>query len=88
MRYIGSFLPSRPHPASLPTWFPPDTDALVVIDEIQKVPALLDEVHRQIEHFNKRFLLTGASVRKLRRNGANLLAGRALVYESLKTAPM
>lgn len=51
----------------------------VVIDEIQRVPALLDEVHRLYEQ--KRgihFALSGSSARKLRRAGANLLAGRAL----------
>jgi len=50
---------------------------IVVIDEIQKLPLLLDEVHRLIEKKKIRFLLTGSSARKLRRGGANLLAGRA-----------
>ena len=50
---------------------------LVVIDEIQKVPALLDEVHWLIENKRQSFLLTGSSARKLRRGHANLLAGRA-----------
>lgn len=50
---------------------------LVVIDEIQKVPELLDEVHRLIEDRNIRFLLTGSSARKLRKEGTNLLGGRA-----------
>jgi len=50
---------------------------LVVIDEIQKLPRLLDEVHRLIEERNIRFLLTGSSARKLKREGANMLAGRA-----------
>ena len=49
----------------------------VVIDEIQKMPAILDEVHRLIEEKGKRFLLTGSSARKLRRGGVNLLGGRA-----------
>ncbi len=52
----------------------------VIIDEIQKVPKLLDEVHRLIEEKNKIFILTGSSSRKLKRGGANLLAGRAFVY--------
>jgi predicted AAA+ superfamily ATPase len=51
---------------------------LVIIDEIQRVPELLNEVHRLIETAGVRFLLTGSSPRKLRRGGANLLAGRAL----------
>jgi predicted AAA+ superfamily ATPase len=49
----------------------------VVIDEIQKLPALLDEVHWLIENARVSFLLTGSSARKLRRGHANLLAGRA-----------
>lgn len=51
---------------------------LVIIDEIQKLPQLLDEVHNQIELNKKwRFILTGSSARKLKRAGANLLGGRA-----------
>lgn len=50
---------------------------LCVIDEVQKIPALLDEVHELIESKGIRFILTGSSARKLRRGGANLLAGRA-----------
>ena len=52
--------------------------AWVVLDEIQKIPALLDEVHRLMESRRWRFALCGSSARKLRRGGANLLAGRAL----------
>lgn len=54
---------------------------LVVIDEIQKIPKLLDEVHRLIETKKIKFLLTGSSARKLKRGGANLLAGRARSLE-------
>jgi len=50
---------------------------IVVIDEIQKLPEILDEVHRLIEAEKLTFLLTGSSARKLKRGGANLLAGRA-----------
>lgn len=50
----------------------------VIIDEIQKIPPLLDEVHRLIEKRRLRFILTGSSPRKLRRGGVNLLGGRAL----------
>ncbi len=52
-------------------------DCIVVIDEIQKVPQLLEEVHYLIESRNIRFLLTGSSARKLRSGGVNLLGGRA-----------
>jgi uncharacterized protein len=53
----------------------------VVIDEIQKIPALLDEVHWLIENTSTRFALCGSSARKLKRGAANLLGGRALRYE-------
>lgn len=52
----------------------------VIIDEIQKVPKLLDIVHQLIEMTNKTFIMTGSSARKLKYGGANLLAGRAFVY--------
>lgn len=50
---------------------------LIVIDEVQRLPALLDSVQRLITRERVRFLLTGSSVRKLRRGGANFLGGRA-----------
>ena len=52
-------------------------DRMVVIDEIQRLPELLNEVHRLIENRGTTFLLTGSSARKLRRGGVNLLGGRA-----------
>ena len=55
-----------------------DEGELVIVDEVQKVPALLDEVHWLIENRGLRFVLSGSSARKLRRSGANLLGGRAL----------
>ena len=53
-------------------------DRWVVIDEMQRLPALLNEVHRFIEERGLRFVLCGSSARKLKRAGVNLLAGRAL----------
>ncbi|MBI2319232.1 MAG: ATP-binding protein [Betaproteobacteria bacterium] len=50
----------------------------IVIDEIQRVPELLNEVHRLIEGHRLKFVMTGSSARKLRARGVNLLAGRAL----------
>jgi len=50
---------------------------LVIIDEVQRIPELLNEVHRLIEEKQLRFILTGSSARKLKRDGVNLLAGRA-----------
>ena len=49
----------------------------VVVDEVQRIPALLNEVHRQIEERGVRFALLGSSARKLKTAGTNLLAGRA-----------
>ena len=67
-------------------------DEVVVIDEVQRLPELLNEVHRLIEKRRIRFLLTGSSARKLRRGGVNLLGGRArtrylhpLTYRELGT---
>jgi len=51
----------------------------VCVDEVQRLPSLLNEVHRFIEEKGLRFVLSGSSARKLRRGGVNLLAGRALV---------
>jgi predicted AAA+ superfamily ATPase len=64
-------------PSLLRERFATERTPVIVIDEIQKVPALLDEVHWLIENRAQGFLLTGSSARKLRRGHANLLAGRA-----------
>jgi hypothetical protein len=56
----------------------PDT---VVVDEIQKVPSLLDEVHWCLENTGTKFILCGSSARKLKRGAANLLGGRAWRFE-------
>ena len=50
----------------------------VIIDEVQRVPELLNEVHRLIEKHKYKFILTGSNARKIKRKGQNLLAGRAL----------
>ncbi len=68
------------NPQRLENFIPPRFSDFIVIDEIQKVPALLDEVHRLMESKRLKFVLTGSSARKLRRQGTNLLAGRALTY--------
>jgi len=54
---------------------------IVVIDEIQKVPKLLDVVHHLIETKKYRFVLTGSSARKIKKQSGNLLAGRAFNYQ-------
>ena len=65
-------------PQRLDQLVPRDHRGWVVLDEVQKVPAVLDEVHRLIEKRRLKFALTGSSARKLRRRGVNLLAGRAI----------
>ncbi len=67
-------------PNRLADYIPPDFSGQVLLDEIQRIPDLLNEVHRLIESRKLIFILTGSSARKLRRKGHNLLAGRALSY--------
>ena len=57
-----------------------DAHSLVVVDEVQRLPDLLNEVQCHIEERGVRFLLTGSSARKLRRGGVNLLGGRTRFY--------
>lgn len=52
----------------------------IILDEIQKIPSMLDDVQRLMKDKSKYFIMTGSSARKLKRGGANLLAGRAFVY--------
>ncbi|MCK4236191.1 MAG: AAA family ATPase, partial [Candidatus Krumholzibacteria bacterium] len=68
------------NPQRLGNFIPRDFRDWIVIDEVQRVPDLLHEIHRLIESMKYRFVLTGSSARKLRRKGSNLLAGRALTY--------
>ncbi|MEA3359672.1 MAG: AAA family ATPase, partial [Thermodesulfobacteriota bacterium] len=53
----------------------------VIIDEVQKIPLLMDEIHWLIENMNYQFILSGSSARKLRRGKVNLLGGRAWRFE-------
>lgn len=76
--FIFRTLQARPE--KLNEYIPPDFNGWIVIDEVQKIPSLLDEVHRLIENKRYRFILTGSSARKLKRAGVNLLAGRAIRY--------
>jgi len=55
-------------------------DSWVVVDEVQKLPRLLDSVHSLIEEKKVKFALSGSSARKLKRGASNLLAGRAFTY--------
>ena len=61
--------------------------ATVVVDEIQRIPGLLNEVHRFIEDRQMRFVLLGSSARKLKQGGTNLLAGRALHRQMFPLLP-
>jgi predicted AAA+ superfamily ATPase len=65
-------------PRRLENLIPPGFSDWIIIDEIQRIPDLLNEVHRLIENLNCKFVLTGSSARKLRKKGVNLLAGRAV----------
>ncbi len=68
------------NPSRLENLIPKDFNDWIILDEVQKIPALLDEVHRLIENKKYKFVLTGSSARSLRKKGVNLLAGRALTY--------
>jgi uncharacterized protein len=59
----------------------------VVVDEVQRLPALLNQVHRFIEERGLRFVLLGSSARKLKTSGTNLLAGRALKHSMYPLVP-
>jgi predicted AAA+ superfamily ATPase len=68
------------NPQYIKNFIPENFDDWIIIDEIQRIPELLNEVHRLIENEKYKFILTGSSARKLRKQGQNLLAGRALTY--------
>jgi predicted AAA+ superfamily ATPase len=65
-------------PEKLESYIPEGFSDTIIVDEVQKIPKLLDEVHRLIEKYRYRFILTGSSARKLKTQDINLLAGRAL----------
>ncbi|KKU25339.1 MAG: hypothetical protein UX37_C0026G0001 [Microgenomates group bacterium GW2011_GWA2_46_16] len=69
------------NPDRLDGMIPVGYTGAVIIDEVQRIPELLNEVHRLIENKHYQFVMTGSSARKLRRTGTNLLAGRALTYD-------
>lgn len=69
------------HQNQLEKRIPANYNGPVIIDEVQKIPSILDEVHRLVESQKKiKFILTGSSARKLKQQGVNLLAGRARVH--------
>ncbi len=68
------------YPENLSNFVPKNFSDWIIIDGIQRVPELLNEVHRLIEEKKYKFILTGSNARKIRRRGVNLLAGRALTF--------
>ncbi len=68
------------NPGRIRQMIPPDYSDWIIIDEIQRIPELLNEIHDLIESKKQIFILTGSSARKLKAKGVNLLAGRALTY--------
>ncbi len=68
------------NPSRLSEYIPNNFSDWIIIDEVQKIPELLDEVHYLIEEKKYKFILTGSSARKLKNKNVNLLAGRALKY--------
>ena len=68
------------NPQRLENFIPKKFSDWIIVDEIQRIPDLLNEIHRLIEKYKYKFILTGSSPRKLKRKGPNLLAGRALTY--------
>ncbi len=68
------------NPQRLEKFIPKDFKNWIIIDEVQRIPEILNEIHRLIEKNHYRFVLTGSSARKLRTKGVNLLGGRALIY--------
>ena len=74
-------------PDDLVHYIPNNYDGWIIIGEVQRIPELLNTVHYLIEEYGWRFILTGSSSRKLKREGVNLLAGRALRYQMHPLTP-
>ena len=75
------FLPLSQNPRELREIVEAQTSKTVVIDEVQKVPHMMDEIHWLIESKGYQFVLSGSSARKLKRGKVNLLGGRAWRFE-------
>ena len=72
-----TFIQLSSSPEELSTYVPDNYSGIIIVDEIQKIPSLLDVIHRLIENNGYRFILTGSSARKLRKARVNRLGGRA-----------
>ncbi len=77
----SAFVDLSARPDRLEQMIPPGFEDWIIIDEVQKIPELLNEVHRLIEKSHYKFILTGSSARSLRKKRVNLLAGRALSFK-------
>lgn len=77
----SAFLDLSARPRRLEEMIPPGFNDWIIIDEVQKIPILLNEVHRLIESKGYKFILTGSSARSLKKKGVDLLAGRALSFK-------
>ena len=75
------FLSLSQKPTRLREILDAQSSRVVVIDEVQKIPHLMDEIHWLIENKNFQFILSGSSARKLKRSTVNLLGGRAWRFE-------
>lgn len=75
------FIELSSNPQKIENLIPEGFRDWIIIDEVQKIPQLLNEVHRLIESKEYKFVLTGSSARSLKRKGVNLLAGRALSFK-------
>lgn len=75
-----TYLELSSRPQQLEKLIPDNFQDWIIIDEVQRIPDLLNEVHRLIENRHYKFILTGSSARSLKRKGVNLLAGRALSF--------
>jgi predicted AAA+ superfamily ATPase len=74
------------NPGLIREMIPPHYSDWIIIDEIQRIPEMLNEVHDLIESQKHIFILTGSSARKLRQKGINLLTGRALTVLPIEQA--
>ncbi len=70
------YLELSSRPEQLENHIPPNFKEWIIIDEVQRIPELLNEVHRLIESKHYKFILTGSSARSLKRKGVNCLPSR------------
>ncbi|NLH38437.1 MAG: ATP-binding protein [Elusimicrobia bacterium] len=76
-----TFLILNQRPSSLREIIEAQNSRIIVMDEVQKIPSIMNEIHWLIENKGYQFILSGSSARKLRRNNSNLLGGRAWRFE-------